>query len=141
MGVIDVRYYLTLDHQEANDLISYIVKSSEKVDHTLAERVDDMLRRHVFIEETILFPKLPKDQREEIEYLEKEHAKLFKILGEVLTNRTDNEKKRLFSDILELLVEHNSYEESFIYDYFQDTDASLLKTVTGPPKGWKCLFE
>jgi hemerythrin superfamily protein len=135
---MDVRYYMMNDHQETNELIEKLISQSRQSSNTMLNSIDSMLRRHIFIEETILFPKLPPEMVEDVQYLEKEHGEVFKVLDSISSCVDERQLQKLLRELLDLLLEHNSYEESFIYDYYQNEEASTLTEFVSPPKQWKC---
>ena len=135
---MDVRYYMMNDHQETNELIEKLISQSRQSSNTMLNSIDSMLRRHIFIEETILFPKLPPEMVEDVQYLEKEHGEVFKVLDSISSCVDERQLHKLLSELLDLLLEHNSDEESFIYDYYQNEEAGALIEFVGPPKQWKC---
>ena len=122
------RYHLDKENETVGPLLAYL---RERLGEYMTKDKESLNHARTMFEDS--YPAMMREHEE--------MAKLFKILGNVPTKRTDDEKRELFSDLLELLTEHNSYEESFIYDNFQDTDVDFLKSVIGPQKGWKCLFE
>ena len=140
MSTVDIEYFMINDHQETNDKITEILSSSGTLDRILINEVDSMLRRHIFIEETILFPKLPHEMSGEVEYLEKEHGKFFELLDSILSNKDEDRIRESFRIFLALLNEHNSYEESFVYDFYRDEDAEPLMNSKAPSRDWKCKF-
>ena len=140
MGAVDIEYFMINDHQETNDKITEILSSSGTMNRILINEVDSMLRRHIFIEETILFPKLPPEMSGEVEYLEKEHGKFFELLDSILSNKDEDRIRESFRILLALLNEHNSYEESFVYDFYHDEDAEPLMNSKAPSRDWKCKF-
>ncbi len=141
MGEIDVRNYMTFDHQETDDLITGIINSRGKIDLKAASRIGEMLRRHIFIEETILFPVLPQKLADDVEYLEQEHGRVFRILRQISLEEDENIARELYSDLLQMLLEHNSYEESYIYDSYQSLTADSIGGISGPDENWECARE
>lgn len=132
--------YLTYDHQDTNDHIQYLLNRKDFLDRTVLHDVLRSLSRHIFIEELLLFPKLPESSRDDVEYLEREHMEIMSLLkstagsGDELSVRADLQK------LFDILVEHNSFEESFIYDSFSGMDSASVRQVKDAPKDWKCKF-
>ncbi|MHB1707995.1 MAG: hemerythrin domain-containing protein [Thermoplasmataceae archaeon] len=140
MAGVDVEYFMMDDHQETNNLIAELLSSKRRPDENTVHEIDSTLRRHIFIEETVLFPELPPVTRNDVEYLEKEHGEVFRILDSI-TNQKDEEKiRKSLKDLLTMLLEHNSYEESFIYNFFSNKDSASLQTLKEAPENWKCRF-
>ena len=135
---MDVRYYMMGDHQETNDLIEKLISQASLQGNTDLSLIDSMLRRHIFIEETILFPRLSAEMLEDVQYLEKEHGEVFRLLNSISSSANEKQLHMLLGTLLDLLLEHNSYEESFIYDYYQNEEAKALIELGDPPKHWKC---
>ncbi len=136
---MDVESFMTLDHFETNEFIKYILRQidgHQDVSEFL-RTLSDRLRRHIFIEEVFLFPKLGPESQEDLEYIEREHGKFFRMLDLILKERSNSDKiKEVLENLLDLLIEHNGYEESFIYDYFNNLDADIISGLKYP-KGWK----
>ena len=84
---------------------------------------------------------LPKELEDEVEYLEKEHGEIFRILVKIEKDDNDQRIRGLFSDLLGLLIEHNSYEESFIYDSYESLESGMLEKVPARPRDWKCRMQ
>ena len=127
MAGVDVEYFMMDDHQETNNRIAELLSSKGSPNENMVQEIDSMLRRHVFIEERVLFPELPPVMHNDKEYLEKEHGEVFRILDSI-THQKDEEKiRKLLRDLLTILLEHNSYEESFVYNYFSNKDSHLCK--------------
>ena len=53
---VDVEYFMMDDHQETNSRIAELLSSKGRLDKNTVQEIDSMLRRHIFIEEAILFP-------------------------------------------------------------------------------------
>ena len=138
---MDVRYHMMYDHQKTDDLISSIVSSVGKPDMDIISNIVTMLKNHIYLEETLLFPMLPKELEDEVEYLEKEHVEIFRILVKIEKDDNDQRIRGLFSDLLGLLIEHNSYEESFIYDSYESLESGMLEKVPARPRDWKCRMQ
>ncbi len=136
---MDVESYMTLDYFETNEFIKYILRQIDgnKDVTEFLRTFSDRLRRHIFIEEVFLFPKLGHESQKDVDYIEKEHGKLFRMLDSILNERSNLDKiKEILENLLDLLIEHNGYEESFIYDYFNNLDADIISELKYP-KGWE----
>ncbi len=137
----DVRYYMMLDHQNANDLISEVINSGIDVSRELVEKIVSSLMKHIYLEENILFPGLPDDLTSDVEYLEREHGEIFRLLRKIKHEDGSESVRNMLSGLLKILIEHNSFEESFIYDSFQTMDSVILKNAHIPSEDWRCKFE
>ncbi len=136
---MDVESYMTLDHFETNGFIKYILRQIDDYRDVseFLRTLSDRLRRHIYIEEVFLFPKLGPESQKDVEYIKKEHGKLFRMLDLILKERSNLDKiKEVLENLLDLLIEHYGYEESFIYDHFNNLDADIISGLKYP-KGWE----
>ncbi len=99
------------------------------------------IRRHIFIEEVILFPKLPPEVKDDVEYLEKEHGNILWSLRKILVTQDYKTRLELLQELYDLMVEHNSYEDSYVYDYFRLDSANALRQIEAPYEDWKSHYE
>lgn len=131
------------DHQNTNDLIKKFIEGLNRSEfsHSLLNQIYELLLKHIYIEENILFPTLPgKVQMDDIIDLEKDHGTVFSNLDTLLKENGVTEKALKAADeLLGILYEHNAFEESFVYDYFANEDEEKISTIT-VPEGWKCRF-
>lgn len=137
----DVEAYMTEDQFEINAYIRNELLRSDSLDPYVLEKVRVRLRRHIFIEETVLFSTLPDSARDDVEYLEREHGKILTALSSLEKIEGDKARKEVLSEVYNLLLEHNSYEESFVYGYFLNRDATEIRKIVLPPAQWKSRFE
>ena len=137
----NVEYFMTKDHQDTNEILDTVLKDSIKgvVDRESIAKVTEMLRRHIYIEEEILFPALPSDNDKDIEFLEVQHGEVFRFLKSLNSNNNADLIKDISKKLLDLLIEHNAFEESFIYGNFEKLDAAFIEKITFPV-GWKCRY-
>ena len=137
----NVEYFMTKDHQDTNEILDIVLKDSIKgvVDRESIAKVTEMLRRHIYIEEEILFPALPSDNDKDIEFLEVQHGEVFRFLKSLNSNNNADLIKDISKKLLDLLIEHNAFEESFIYGNFEKLDAAFIEKITFPV-GWKCRY-
>ena len=137
----NVEYFMTKDHQDTNEILDTVLKDSIKgvVDSESIAKVTEMLRRHIYIEEEILFPALPSDNDKDIEFLEVQHGEVFRFLKSLNSNNNADLIKDISKKLLDLLIEHNAFEESFIYGNFEKLDAAFIEKITFPV-GWKCRY-
>lgn len=136
----DIQTYMTEDQFEINNSIENILSKGDILDNSSLEHIIARLRRHIFIEETVLFPTLPKSSEEDVIYLEKEHGKILKALNSLMGTVGNEIRKNVLSEVYDILIEHNSYEESFVYEYFEKMDVKKIKELQ-PPATWKSVFE
>ena len=110
----------------------------------------DALRRHIYLEETFLFPPIREaGMIMPIGVMMREHGELWRTMGaltDLLVDRADYEQVRDTSHRLQgQLEQHNSKEEPIIYPH-ADTDlpaqvsAEIARFIeTGrTPGGWVC---
>ena len=137
----NVEYFMTKDHQDTNEILDTVLKDSIKgvVDSESIAKVTEMLRRHIYIEEEILFPALPSDNDKDIEFLEVQHGEVFRFLKSLNSNNNADLIKDISKKLVDLLIEHNAFEESFIYGNFEKLDAAFIEKITFPV-GWKCRY-
>ena len=137
----NVEYFMTKDHQDTNEILDTVLKDSIKgvLDSESIAKVTEMLRRHIYIEEEILFPALPSDNDKDIEFLEVQHGEVFRFLKSLNSNNNADLIKDISKKLLDLLIEHNAFEESFIYGNFEKLDAAFIEKITFPV-GWKCRY-
>ncbi len=141
MNEIDVEAYMTEDQLEINGYIRDELSRSDKLDPCVLEKVGIRLRRHIFIEETVLFSILPDSSRDDVEYLEREHGKILTALSSLEKLEGEEARKEALSEIYNLLLEHNSYEESFVYGHFLSKDVVEIRNMALPLTQWKSRFE
>ncbi len=139
---MDIAFKMTEDHREINEIIENFIKLLKEniFDTDLLAKIGDRLSWHTFVEERILFPLLDKANYDNITYLEIEHSKIFSLLKQLKDRIIDiNTKINTTQSLLNLLIEHNGFEESFVYDYYSSLDESLLdgKDVLNQ---WKCKY-
>ncbi|MGC8505880.1 MAG: hypothetical protein ACP5NK_04130 [Thermoplasmata archaeon] len=133
---------MTKDHQDTNEILDLVLKESIKgyVDKESIAVVTEMLKRHIYIEEEILFPMLPPESNRDVNFLEMQHGEVFRLLKFLNSN---NNSADLISDIskklLDILIEHNAFEESFIYGNFDKMDAAFIEKAV-LPADWKCRY-
>ena len=137
----NVEYFMTRDHQDTNEILDTVLKDSIKgvVDRESIAKVTEMLMRHIYIEEEILFPKLPSDNDKDVEFLEVQHGEVFRFLKSLNSSNNADLIKDISKKLLDLLIEHNAFEESFIYGNFEKLDAAFIEKITFPV-GWKCRY-
>lgn len=88
-GRVDVEDFMMDDHQETNNRIAELLSSKGKLNKNTVQEIDSKLKRHIFIEETVLFPELPPEMYNDTEYLEKEHGKVFRILDSIACQKDE----------------------------------------------------
>lgn len=143
---------LTREHREIDDAIAAFIEKLDggSVQGELLTDTLEALRRHIYLEEVILFPPL----REAgivmpIFVMMREHGQLWHTmaaLDDLLADGNDSQRLRdTCTQLLDQLHQHNSKEEPVIYpnadtDLPPQTSAELTRFIeTGhTPKGWMC---
>jgi len=82
---------------------------------------------------------LGKEYSEDIEYLEKEHGKVLGFISQLEHEDDYASKVKICRSLLDTLLEHNGFEESFIYDNYNDLDFKMIEGVQ-VESDWKCKF-
>lgn len=137
----DVQSYMTEDHFEVSEQIKKLLDRRDKLQQEVLEEISRRIRVHIFIEETVLFPELPESTKNDIDYLEMEHGKILATLDTVKRSNDIEHLWEILNDLYNILVEHNSYEESFVYDHFEGEDIGKIRGNKGPPIGWQSVYE
>lgn len=138
---MDIAFKMTEDHREINEMIENYKRSLEERinDIPLLNDIRDRLRWHTFVEETILFPMLGEDYSEDVKYLEIEHRKILEFVGQLELDGNYASKAETCRSLLDLLNEHNGFEESFVYDNYSNLDAKIIEGVK-VEINWNCKF-
>ncbi len=145
---------LTREHHEIDGAIEDYLDSVQSAPHERAQpllRALEALRRHIYLEEEIVFPRLPHGPlMMPLMVMRREHGELWRhmdVLAERLCSPgTDtNDLDESCRELLSLLERHNAKEEPVIYPHL-DTDLgadertkvhAILANGTLPP-GWVC---
>jgi iron-sulfur cluster repair protein YtfE (RIC family) len=143
---------LTREHHEIDSAIAAFI---EKLDGGCVQPEPlsaalEALRRHIYLEETILFPPIREaGMIMPIGVMMREHGELWRTTGaltDLLVDRADYEQLRDISHRLQgQLEQHTSKEEPIIYPH-ADTDlpaqvsAEIARFVASgrTPDGWVC---
>ncbi|GAA1415261.1 hemerythrin [Glutamicibacter uratoxydans] len=144
----------TREHHEIDAGIEEYLNSEENDAATRARpllRVVDALRRHIYLEEEIVFPYLPQGMLQmPLMVMRREHGELWRrmdVLEESIRSAS-GDSATLGSDCQELLAlldNHNSKEEPIIYPHMdQSLGEEDQRRVAGLlaggslPEGWVC---
>ena len=144
----------TREHHEIDEGIETYVASTEtdarlRADPLLAAM--EALRRHIYLEEEIVFPHLPVQAlMMPLMVMRREHGELWRRMDDLQGRITSPESGAVeleasCRELLELLDAHNSKEEPIIYPHL-DADLSedeqqrvrSLLTEGALPEGWVC---
>lgn len=143
---------LTREHREIDDAIEIFIEKLDcgSVQHELLSETLEALRRHIYLEEVILFPPL-RDAGivMPIFVMMREHGELWRTmdtLADLLADGNDSVRLRdTCTQLLDQLLQHNSKEEPVIYpnadtELPPQTSAELSRFigVGRTPDGWVC---
>lgn len=156
LGNVSLAEAFTIEHNEIDAGIEkYLADTDSTGDALLRARplisAMEALRRHIYLEEEIVFPHLPAGPlMMALMVMRKEHGEIWRRMAELSqsfsTESADEERvEQLCQEILALLDRHNSKEEPVIYPHM-DADLNgeeqrlireLLEGAT-LPEGWVC---
>lgn len=113
------------------------------------QRAIDALRRHIYLEEELLFPAMQAELAIPIGVMLREHGEIWRTLDDLQAKLTEsNDRTRALStceELAEQLDRHNAKEEPIFYtqaDEILGTEAAAeLKTFLDTsrlPAGWTC---
>ncbi|SBS74058.1 Regulator of cell morphogenesis and NO signaling [uncultured Mycobacterium sp.] len=149
-GVLSV--VLQREHHEIDSAIASFIETLDGgcVQPQLLRAALEALRRHIYLEETLLFPPIrAAGVMMPILVMMREHGELWRTMGaltDLIVDTNDSEQLRdTCYRLLRQLEQHNSKEEPIIYPH-ADTDlpaqvsAELARFIeTGRiPDGWVC---
>ena len=135
--------WLTDDHRIVNTKIQEVLDFMDKgfMDTDKFSYVERSLKKHIYFEETILFPALDRGDlrtHQMIEGLKMEHAALWKLM-DVINKEIEEEKfvksKKSLSEMLLILKTHNENEEGNIYNKIvenSDVDVVNIESLQLP---------
>jgi regulator of cell morphogenesis and NO signaling len=143
---------LQREHHEIDSAIAAFIEKLDggRLEPELLSAAVEALRRHIYLEETILFPPIREaGMIMPIFVMMREHGELWRTMGaltDLIVDRADSEQLRdTCHRLLGQLEQHNSKEEPVIYPH-ADSDlpaqvsAELARFIdTGRiPDGWAC---
>ena len=91
------------------------------------------------MEESTLFPMLGKDYSDDVKYLEMEHGKILEFVDQLELDGDYASKAEICKSLLDILNEHNGFEESFIYDNYSSMDTKIIEGIK-VQANWNCKF-
>ncbi|SJN28604.1 Hemerythrin HHE cation binding domain protein [Microbacterium esteraromaticum] len=138
---------LTREHRAIDGGIAAFL--ADTVDATPLREAISALRRHIYLEETFLFPPLKATMMMPIFVMLREHGELWRGMDETearldeAQRAGDTDIQQQCRDLLTLLDAHNSKEEPIIYpradaDLAPDVRAELAEFIAigAYPDGW-----
>lgn len=143
----------TREHHQIDEAIEDFLSCAEALPQRAAHLITAMqaLRRHIYLEESIVFPHLPTDElMMPLMVMHREHGQLWNQMDRLehalhQSAVADEDLTSVCQELLALLERHNSKEEPIIYPYMdaaltreeQDRIRDLL--ADGQlPDGWVC---
>lgn len=153
MTTIDSAEALIGEHREIDADIEAFLEGLKRgdLDRTPLGRAFDALRRHIYLEEALLFPPIKRaGMMMPILVMIKEHGEVWHVMDEIehLLASTAPEPELIRSrctSLLNRLGEHNAKEEPIIYPHTSldltddESDALADFIATGSmPAGWVC---
>ena len=140
-----IRESLERDHdQEHGKLVEARISMSrgEFDKNSFLEFVNN-IRRHIYIEEEIIFPDLvvlDSNLKGPVSGLEMEHASLWMLMDRILAETdsgTVRKSPKYLEEIERILAVHNAVESTNIYPKIKDERIPDLEQAT-LPEGWIC---
>jgi len=133
------------EHRELLEEISSleVEVQGNRTDFLLLQDIEGKLKRHVYIEEELLFSDLTgEEERRVARGMEYEHASLFLLIEKLekalLSGNMDAARKKAGS-ILRLAAMHFTREEGMLYSEGKIRCITHLGDVSLPiPAGWRC---
>ncbi len=143
---------LEREHRQIDDGIKSFINQPgrDTVQPTVLVAVLDMLRRHIYLEEALLFPPVRETGLAlQIFVLMREHGQLWRTMHALMGLLTEEQDRGLLVDTclqpLHQLDRHNAKEEQVFYrhadvDLPEQTSAELIRFIQAgrTPDGWVC---
>ncbi|CBT75208.1 hemerythrin domain-containing protein [Glutamicibacter arilaitensis] len=143
----------TREHHQIDEGIENYIANAGADPHARAQSLlsgIDALRRHIYLEEAIVFPHLPQDTlMMPLMVMHREHGELWRRMNALEASlRATTAPEQLETscqELLSVLEQHNSKEEPIIYPYMDTAlspeEQSHLESLLdggGLPEGWVC---
>lgn len=140
------------EHREIDKAIEHFVEGLAKneVRHKDLDRADDLLKRHIYIEEALMFPSLRRTgMLAPILVMEREHGEIWRTLDAIHLEVGPGTAAESVPDrchqLLHQLDGHNQKEEPIIYpkvdELLDDTTKGTVRDFIHSgttPSGWVC---
>jgi hemerythrin-like domain-containing protein len=151
MKTIDLTETLTREHREIDAGIETFVSGldSGRIDADQLTRATSALRRHIYLEETLLFPPIRKaGMSMPLLVMAKEHGLLWRLmdhLDSLLVDQDVDGLRARAEELLLILEQHNHKEEPIVYPRsgsdLTAAEAQVLAEFVesgSTPDGWVC---
>ncbi|MHB8360494.1 MAG: hemerythrin domain-containing protein [Thermoplasmataceae archaeon] len=140
--------WLTNDHKYIDEKLLMLLKQIEsgELNQDLFDEISSGLKRHIYFEETSLFPALKlinSDIHSRLEGLKMEHAAVWKLL-DVISDEIDSKKfiktEKSVKEISMIFKTHNEIEEKNIYRLIKKGTEEDQIEINGliVPENWVC---
>ncbi|QGF24708.1 hemerythrin domain-containing protein [Raineyella fluvialis] len=139
---------LEAEHQLIDEDIERFASGSISVEEF--RRSMDLLRRHIYVEEAMMFPQLREaGLMMPIMVMEREHGEIWGLLdaldAEIADDSASTDVSKNLEALTTLLASHNAKEEPIVYPVtttaLSDFDAQVVKDFLASgtmPYGWTC---
>lgn len=134
------------DHVEVDAILA--AYADAHADQLALERAIPALRRHIYLEEEFLFPRVREAEPElakAVTVMVREHAQIWDDLNSLERTQDVDTKRALCEQLANYLMNHNTKEEQLVYsrvdEVFPVAEAEKLRTFLGTgemPEGWVC---
>ncbi|AAT43408.1 hemerythrin domain-containing protein [Picrophilus oshimae] len=138
---MDTESEMKNDHVIVDEMLSKLLESMENnPDVNLYSEIEKGLKRHIYVEEEVMFPRALKLGVEpaRISGLEMEHASIWMLMDRIDRNINDAHNKKYINEIISILRAHNKQEEDYVYPAFGNDDSIKLEEYT-VPENWVCV--
>lgn len=141
---------LTREHHDIDRLIqAFVAAAPARLDAAAIGQAIALLRRHIYLEESVLFPPLRAGRlMPAIFAMLRGHGEIWQAMGDIeaaLAKADAAAARATAEQLLALLASHNQTEEPVIYPDADeklpaDAQAKILEQLTGGtmPAGWVC---
>lgn len=144
---------LEREHQEIDAGIEAFVEGLSRGEMRMPQltRAVDALRRHIYLEEEVVFPHLPPGPlMMPLMVMRREHGELWRRMDALAAHLEDDSSpvdglEEACAELLALLEEHNRKEEPIIYPHMDadlaEHEQSLIRELLEEgtlPEGWTC---
>ncbi len=144
MATVPLSATLASQHRQIDDGVQGIIDGHGSLDNLAATM--DLLRRHLYLEEALLFPPLMKaGLAMPVFVMKREHGQMWPLLTSLSTACAAAtpvaELHEPARQLFQLLQIHNTKEEQIVYAAADRLDDAALAAAIGhanAPEGWVC---
>lgn len=137
---------LEQDHIEVDAVLAAYADAHG--DQLALERAIPALRRHIYLEEEFLFPRVREtepDLARAITVMVREHAQIWDDLNSLEREQNADAKRAICGQLANYLLNHNTKEEQLVYSRVDEVlppaESEKLRVFLGSgemPEGWVC---